>query len=213
MWWMSHCIMTLLLHCVCQKHVEYVGSFVAHPPGALHFQMRNEPCHERIKCTLAQALTICTGRTAHRGSRGTALPFYDHGTRRGWGVSVTPRPLFIPGKDPVSIVQEAGWAPGPVWIGVENLAPHRDSISDRPARSQLLYRLRYLAHWRTSGFTLNVKGWFAIVSITCLPALFCTLPFRSMSHRSQVVGGVVGFDFRQDQEFLIENAASSLPQC
>jgi len=27
------------------------------------------------------------------------------------------------GKDPVPIVQEAGWAPGLVWIGAENLAP------------------------------------------------------------------------------------------
>ena len=25
----------------------------------------------------------CTGRTAHRESRGIALPFHDHGTRRG----------------------------------------------------------------------------------------------------------------------------------
>jgi len=25
-----------------------------------------------------------------------------------------PRPVFTPGKDPVTIVQEAGWAPGPV---------------------------------------------------------------------------------------------------
>jgi hypothetical protein len=30
---------------------------------------------------------------------------------------------FNPGKDPVPIVQEAGWAPGPVWISAENLAP------------------------------------------------------------------------------------------
>jgi len=30
---------------------------------------------------------------------------------------------FVPGKDPVPIVQKAGWAPGPVWIGAENLAP------------------------------------------------------------------------------------------
>jgi hypothetical protein len=29
-------------------------------------------------------------------------------------VSVTPQPLFTPGKDTVPIVQEAGWAPGPV---------------------------------------------------------------------------------------------------
>jgi hypothetical protein len=30
---------------------------------------------------------------------------------------------FTPGKDPVPIVQEAGWAAEPVWIGEENLAP------------------------------------------------------------------------------------------
>ena len=34
-----------------------------------------------------------------------------------------PRPLFTPGKDPVPIVQEVGWAPGPDWTGAENLAP------------------------------------------------------------------------------------------
>jgi hypothetical protein len=35
---------------------------------------------------------------------------------------------FTFGKDPVPIVQEAGWAPGPVWIGAENLALQRDLI-------------------------------------------------------------------------------------
>ena len=40
------------------------------------------------------------------------------------GGGSAPRPgRFTPGKDPVSIVQEAGWAPGPVWTGAENLAP------------------------------------------------------------------------------------------
>jgi len=43
------------------------------------------------------------------------------------------RPHFTPGKDPV---QEAGWAPGPVWTGAENLAPTRIRSPDRPARSQ-----------------------------------------------------------------------------
>ena len=28
-----------------------------------------------------------------------------------------------PGKDPVPIVQEAGWAPGSVWTGAENIPP------------------------------------------------------------------------------------------
>ena len=76
-------------------------------------------------CTLVQALRLCTGRTAYRGSGGIALPFHDHGTRRGWGVSVTPRPLFTPGKNPVPMVQESGWAPGPVLTGANNSAPPR----------------------------------------------------------------------------------------
>jgi len=38
------------------------------------------------------------------------------------------------GKDPVSIVQEAGWAPGLVWMGGKS-RPHRDSIPDHPALS------------------------------------------------------------------------------
>jgi hypothetical protein len=41
-----------------------------------------------------------------------------------------------PGKDPVPIVQEAGWAPGPVWTG-EKSRSHGDSIPDRPARSSV----------------------------------------------------------------------------
>ena len=54
--------------------------------------------------------------------RGIPLLFLDHGIRRGSGVSVTPWPLFTPGKDPLPIVQEAGWTPGPIWTGAENLA-------------------------------------------------------------------------------------------
>jgi hypothetical protein len=100
----------------------------------------------KIKVTLVQALRLCTGRMAHRGSRGIALPFHDHGTRRGWGVSVTPWPHFTPGKDPVLIVQGTGWATGLVWTGAENLAPIEIRSLDRPARSQSLYRLRYPAH-------------------------------------------------------------------
>jgi hypothetical protein len=49
-------------------------------------------------------------------------------------VSSTPWPHFTPGKDPVPILQEAGWAPGPVWTGGKS-NPHRDSIPDRAARS------------------------------------------------------------------------------
>ena len=36
-------------------------------------------CKVKVKCTLVQALRLCTGRMAHRGSRGIALLFLDHG--------------------------------------------------------------------------------------------------------------------------------------
>jgi len=49
--------------------------------------------------------------------------------------------VFTPGKDPVPIVQEAGWAPGPVWTGEENLALTGIRSPDRPARSESLYRV------------------------------------------------------------------------
>ena len=51
----------------------------------------------KVKVTPVQALRLCTGRTACRGCRGVALPFLDS-TRKGWVVSVMPRPLFTPRK-------------------------------------------------------------------------------------------------------------------
>jgi len=101
----------------------------------------------KVKCTLVQALRLWTGRTAHRGSKGIVLLFLVHGTRRRWGVSVTLRPPFTPGKDPEPIVQEAGWTSGPVWTAAKNLASTGIRSPDRPARSQSLYRLSYLAHY------------------------------------------------------------------
>ena len=100
----------------------------------------------KVRCNLVQALRPCTGRTAHRGSRGIALHFHDHSISRGSGVSVMPWPLFTHRKELVPIVQEAGWAPGPVWTGAENLAPTGIRSPHHPAHSQSLYRLRYPAH-------------------------------------------------------------------
>jgi hypothetical protein len=80
------------------------------------------------------------------GSGGIALSLHDHDPRWGCGVGVTPPPFFTPGKDPVPVVQEAGWAPRPVWTGAKNLAPTGIRFPDLTARSQSLYRLRYPAH-------------------------------------------------------------------
>jgi len=89
---------------------------------------------------------------AQRVGRCVDLLFHDRGTRRGWVVSSTPRRHFTLGKDPVPILQDAGWAPSRVWTGGKS-RPHRDSIPDRPARNQSLYRLSYPAHTHTHTYT------------------------------------------------------------
>jgi hypothetical protein len=62
------------------------------------------------------------------------------------GVSASrPGRSLLPGKEPVPIVQEAGWDPGTVWTGAGNLAHTEIRSRDHPARSQSLYRLSYPA--------------------------------------------------------------------
>ena len=41
----------------------------------------------------------------------------------GWVVHLTYRTFYPRERDPISIVLEDGWAPGPVWTGMKNLAP------------------------------------------------------------------------------------------
>ena len=64
-----------------------------------------------------------------------------------WSAARPDRTLS-PGEDPVPILQEAGWTPGPVCTGGKS-RPYRDSIPDPPARNQSLYRLSYPAHTHT----------------------------------------------------------------
>ena len=74
--------------------------------------------------------TLEQATKAQRRSKGIALFFF---------LTSTPLPgRSTPGKDPVSIVQEAVWAPGPVWTGAENLTPTGIRSPDRPARSDEL---------------------------------------------------------------------------
>jgi hypothetical protein len=86
---------------------------------------------------------------------GIALHSLDLGVRRGgWSA---PRPVnFTPGEGPVPIVQEAGWASGPVWTCAKNLAPVGIRHLDRPARSQSLYRLSYPAPYLTGTYVNTV---------------------------------------------------------
>jgi hypothetical protein len=56
-----------------------------------------------------------------------------------WVVNATARPLYPWERDPLTIVLVAGWAPGPVWTGAENLALIGIRFPDRPARCESLY--------------------------------------------------------------------------
>ena len=82
--------------------------------------------------------------TPLRENRGIVLLFFVHlGTLDGGGW-LAPRPgRLYPGKNPVPIVQEAGWVSEPVCRGAENLAPTGIRSPDLPARSQSLYWLSY----------------------------------------------------------------------
>jgi len=66
----------------------------------------------KVKYTLVQALRLCTGRTAHRGSRGIALLFLDHGTRRGEWLASRPGRSLLPGKTQYPLYRGLGGPQG-----------------------------------------------------------------------------------------------------
>jgi hypothetical protein len=94
----------------------------------------------KVKVTPVQALRLCTGRSAHRGSRRIALPFHDHGTRRGEG-SASRSGRSLPREKPGTHCT-GGWV-GPR-AGLDScryLSPTGIRSPHRPARSQSLYGL------------------------------------------------------------------------
>jgi hypothetical protein len=72
------------------------------------FHFIDKPKKGKVKCTLVQKLMLRTGRTAHRGSRGIALLFHDHGTRMGWGSASRPGRNLPPGKTHYPLYRRLG---------------------------------------------------------------------------------------------------------
>jgi hypothetical protein len=62
--------------------------------------------------------------------------------RVGWWSTRRPG-RFTPRKDPVTIVQEAGWASVLVWTSAENHSPTGIRSTDRPAHKESLHQLTY----------------------------------------------------------------------
>jgi hypothetical protein len=82
-----------------------------------------------------------TDSKAQMEGRGIALHSLDLGARRGL-VSTTPWPLYLPGI--LGTHCTGGWVGPRAGLDVcENSRPTGIRYSDRPARSQSLYRLSY----------------------------------------------------------------------
>jgi len=170
---LSNCMITIKSSCHILHLYPTIHScglscvFVAHSRSVVTIQLSVKVKWSRYRPGVTQ-----------RVGRGIALLFHDRGTRRGWVVSSTPLPHFTPRKDPVPILQEAGWAPGPVWKG-RKPRPHRDSIPDRPARSQSLYWISYPAH--TELYVLITLQ----LGLTPPPACWCRGICRFYRHSKQ----------------------------
>ena len=66
----------------------------------------------KVKCTPVQALRLCSGRTAHRRSRGITLLFLGHDTRRGEGSESRPGRSLTPGKTRYPLYRRLGGPQG-----------------------------------------------------------------------------------------------------
>jgi len=108
--------------------------------------------------------------------------------------------VLYPGKEQVPIVQEAGWAPGPVWRGAENFNPTGIRSPHRPARSQSPYTVVLCNYsclkliWISfpSGCSLNRRSGAA-----CLLGLGVRVPpetFMSVSCECCVLSGRDHYD-------------------
>ena len=66
----------------------------------------------------------------------------------GWVVSAKSQSIYLRETDAVPIVQEAGWTPGTVWTGAQNLAQYRDSIHgpSKPYRAAISTELSRPCH-------------------------------------------------------------------
>ena len=78
----------------------------------------------------------------------------------GWRGQQHAPAASTPEEDPLPILQEAGWTPGPVWTGGKS-RPHGIRSRTLQPVAQSLYRLSYTAHnclllleqmsWRSQG--------------------------------------------------------------
>jgi hypothetical protein len=99
----------------------------------------------------------------------------------GW--SVPCHICFTPGKDPVPTAQEAGWAPGLVWMCVISLGPTRIWSQDRPAHSQSLCQLSYPSPSSSGCTSLYIQQLVYVKCLWWLAASWIGVELVSVCHQ------------------------------
>ena len=101
----------------------------------------------------------------------------------GW---LTPRAAALTQeRDPVPVLQEAGWTLGPVWTGAENLVPHRDSTEGSTWRTS--YFQQILVPYVEYKIALCDFSCIFFVSLLEFSSHFCSLDVRKVQSSSVVV--------------------------
>jgi len=116
---------------------------------------------------------------AQRVGRDIALLFHDRDTRRAVSDQQHAQAALYPRKRPGTHFT-GGWV-GPR-AGLDRCGksrPHRDSIPDRPARSQSLYRLSYRNHRLSSVPPRKCRDINTITQLDSFQKFFSSLPFNS----------------------------------
>ena len=93
-------------------------------------------------------------------------------------VSSTHRPYFTPGKDPVPIVREAGWAPGLVWNGGKSRPP--PGFDPRQVFLELEEILQFFNLLRTKHFMFF---YFIFMVLSSLLFVDATVPTSALVNR------------------------------
>jgi hypothetical protein len=101
------------------------------------FHLPHPNIHTHVK-----ANSPCNLPWNHRGGVEVLwYSFFNLSTWCGWVVHATPQPFYHQETDTIYIMEEAGWAPGPLWTGAENLTSTRIRSADCAACSDLVYWL------------------------------------------------------------------------
>ena len=92
------------------------------------------------------------------------------------------------GRDPVPIVHETEWAPGPFWTGAENFCPTDIRSPDCQYRSYSLYRATPAEHYNDIYIALTLhtlyKHGCEIIMILCVFISNCIITIRFIGVRT-----------------------------